>query len=98
MINADMRLYDYYIYSPNEYGQTIIPEDAKPAGKVKMAIYTTSQSAQDNVLYQNAAYMALTHETGVNDTYQIDFNGERLKVLYVSPQGRLRQVFMSRVG
>lgn len=98
MINADMRLYDYYIYTPNEYGQTTIPEDAEPAGKIKMAIYTTSQSAQDNILYKNASYMALTHDTGINDMYQVNFNGERLKVLYVSPQGRFRQVFLARVG
>ena len=98
MINANMRLYDYYIYQPNAYGQTTIPEDAEPAGKIKMAIYTTSQTTQDNILYKDAAYMALTHNSEVNDTFQIDFNGERLKVLYVSPQGRFRQVFLSRVG
>ena len=98
MINADMRLYDYYLYSTNEYGQSIIAEDAKPAGKVKMAIYTTSQSTQDNILYKDATYVGLTNDAGVNDTYQIDFKEERLKVLYVSPQGRFRQVFLSRVG
>ena len=98
MINVDMKYYDYYLYEPNEYGQTTIPENAKPAGQVKMAIYSTSQNTQDNILYKDAAYLALTHNPGVNDTYQIDFNGERLKVLYVSPQGRLRQVFLSRVG
>ena len=98
MINPDMRFYDYYLYAENEYGQSVIPADAKPAGKVKMAIYTTSQSAQDNILYKNASYVALTHNPEVNDTFQIDFNGERLKVLYVSPHGRLRQVFLSKVG
>lgn len=98
MINADMRLYDYYIYSPNEYGQTTIPEDAEPAGQIKMAIYTTSQSTQDNILYKNASYVALTHNSEINDMYQVNFNGERLKVLYVSPQGRFRQVFLARVG
>lgn len=98
MINPDMRFYDYYLYSENEYGQSVIPADAKPAGKVKMAIYTTSQSAQDNILYKNASYVALTHNPEVNDTFQIDFNGERLKVLYVSPQGRFKQVFLSKVG
>lgn len=98
MINPDMRFYDYYLYSENEYGQSVIPADAKPTGKVKMAIYTTAQSAQDNILYKNASYVALTHNPEVNDTFQIDFNGERLKVLYVSTKGRLRQVFLSKVG
>lgn len=98
MINANMRLYDYYIYSPNEYGQTTIPEDAEPTGQIKMAIYTTSQSTQDNILYKDATYIGLTNDAGVNDTYQIKFREERLKVLYVSPQGRFRQVFLSKVG
>lgn len=96
MINADMRLYDYYTYTQNEYGQSTI--SALPAGKIKMAIYTTSQTTQDNVLYKSASYVGITHNPEVNDTFQIDFNGERLKVLYVSAQGRHRQVFLSRVG
>ena len=92
-----MREYDFYIYKPNQYGQTTIPKDAAPEGKIKMAIYTTSESTQNNVLYKNAAYVAATHDTEVNDTYQIDYNGERLKVLYVSAQGRFRRVFLERV-
>jgi hypothetical protein len=91
-----MREYDFYIYQENEYGQTVV--SAEPTGKVKMSIYPTNQSTQDNILYKGASYVALTHNSEVNDTYQIDFNGERLKVLYVSAQGRYRQVFLSRVG
>jgi hypothetical protein len=91
-----MREYDYYIYQENEYGQSVI--SSAPVGKIKMAIYTTSQNTQDNILYKGASYVALTHNSEVNDTFQIDFNGERLKVLYVSAQGRFRQVFLSRVG
>jgi hypothetical protein len=98
MINADMRNYNYYLYRENDYGQSIVPTGAEPAGTVKMAIYTTSQSTQDNILYKNASYVAITHNTEVNDTYQIDYNGERLKVLYVSPQGRFRRVFLEKVG
>jgi hypothetical protein len=97
MINADMRLYDFYIYQKNEYGQTTVQSNA-PAGQVKLAIYTTSQNAQGNILYKDAAYVALTHDTEIDDMYQIDYEGERLKVLYVSPLGRLRQVFLARVG
>lgn len=98
MINADMKLYNYYLYSQNEYGQTTIPDGSNPAGQIKMAIYPTSQSTQDNILYKNATYIGLTNDAGVNDIYQIEFREERLKVLYVSPQGRFRQVFLAKVG
>lgn len=98
MIASSMRQYDYYIYTQNEYGQTVISADAKPAGTVKMAIFPTGQSTQDNILYKNATYIGLTHNSEVDDTYQINFNGERLKVLYVSPQGRFRQVFLAKAG
>ena len=96
MIYSNMREYDYFIYQENEYGQSVV--SAEPSGKIKMSIYPTGQSTQDNILYKNASYIGLTHNSEVNDTYQIEFNGERLKVLYVSPQGRFRQVFLARVG
>ena len=97
MINANMRKYDYYLLTENEYGQSTIPKDAMPDGQVKLSVYLTSQTAQDNILYKDCSYMALTHDTGVNDTFVIDINGERCKVLYVSPQGRFRAVFLKRV-
>lgn len=97
MINANMRLYDYYtIGAADEYGQQQTSEDVK--GQVKMAISISSQTTQDNILYQGCQYVGLTHDAGVNDAYIIRFGQERLKVLYVSPQGRLRQVFMVRMG
>ena len=97
MINADMREYDFYRYTENGYGQLTISA-AIPEGKVKMAIYPTTQSTQDNILYKNATYIGLTHNTEINDMYQVIFNEERLKVLYVSAQGRFRQVFLAKVG
>lgn len=96
MINANMREYDYFTLGKNEYGQDVIPQDAEPEGKIKMAITVSNQSVQNNILFQGATYTGLTHDTGVNDAYIIDFDGERLKVLYVSPKSRLRQVFMSK--
>lgn len=97
MINANMRLYDYYtIGDLDEYGQQ--KTSSEPQGKIKMAISISSQSVQDNILYQGCTYMGLTHDAEVNDAYIIGFGEERLKVLYVSPQGRLRQVFMARMG
>ena len=50
MINVDMRDYNYYLYGENNaYGQPQLSEEAQ--GTVKMAIYTISQSIQDNILY-----------------------------------------------
>lgn len=97
MINADMKLYDFYtLGSPDAYGQQKVSEEKQ--GAIKMAIYTTTQSTQANALYLNAQYMGLTHDTAVNDAYVIDFNGERLKVLFVGSQGRFKRVFMARMG
>ena len=100
MINADMRLYDYYIMGGlDEYGQRKLPaKDAQPEGKIKMAISISNQTIQDNILFQGCEYMGFTHDTKVNDTYIIDYNGTRLKVLYVSPQGRFKQVYLTRMG
>ena len=95
MINADMRLYDYFtIGDSNGYGQPTISEDVK--GQIKMAIYITSQSVQDNVNYLDAQYVGLTH-ANVDDTYIIQYGEERLKVLYINPTGRLKQVFLKKI-
>lgn len=98
MINIQMRKYDFFtLGEEDEYGQLQIPdENAKPVGEIKMSINTTSQSIQDNIRYKDATYIGLTH-ANVNDTYIIDFNGERLKVLYVNNMGRLNQVFMKNI-
>lgn len=96
MINANMREYNYFTLEKNEYGQDVIPQDAQPEGKIKMAITISNQSVQNNILFQGATYTGLTHDTEVNDAYIIDFDGERLKVLYVSPKSRLRQVFLTK--
>lgn len=99
MINANMRLYDFYtIGAPNEYGQAKISD--KPAGQVKMSISISSQSIQDNILYKGAQFVAITHDTKVNDTYVIQYGDERLKVLYVAQAApnRPRTIFLARMG
>lgn len=97
MINANMREYDYFtIGEVDAYGQQKISGEKQ--GTVKMAISISSQTVQDNILYQGCTYMGLTHDAGVNDAYVIQYGKERLKVLYVSPQGRFRQVFMQGMG
>lgn len=95
MINLQMRLYEYFtIGDADEYGQATIPAaDAKPVGKIKMAINIASQSIQDNINYQDCNYTGLTM-AAITDKYIIQFGDERLKVLYVNPIGRLKQVFL----
>lgn len=92
MINADMRIYDYYTYGEDDgYGQPSL--SASPQGKVKMAVNITSQSVQDNILYENAQYMGLTLSP-IDNSYVIQYGEDKLKVLYVNPKGRYKQVFM----
>lgn len=95
MINTQMRYYDYFTLGDvNEYGQVTIPAaDAAPSGKIKMAINITSQSIQDNINYRDCNFIGLTM-AAITDKYIIKFGEERLKVLYVNPIGRMKQVFL----
>ena len=94
MITTEMRQYNYFTFGAyDEYGQPMISKE--PIGQIKMAIYITSQSIQDNVLFEDSAYMGLTNDTEVNSNYVIKYGEERLKVLYVNPKGRYKQVFMA---
>ena len=87
-----MRLYNYStIGAVDTYGQ---PTEGDIQGAIKLAIYTTSQSVQDNINYKNASYIGLTTATGITDKMVIHHNGEKLKVIYVNPVGRFKQVFM----
>ena len=96
MIETSMNLYNFYLYDDiDEYGQPTI--DGTVKGKIKMAINTTSQSVQDNINYKGAQYMGLTLDDDINDKYVIDYNGEKLKVLYVNPKGRYNQVFLELI-
>ena len=90
-----MRLYNYSTTgSIDEYGQEVIDNEVKD--QVKMAINLTSQSIQDNINYKDAQYIGLTH-AAIDDTYIIHFGDERLKVLYVNPFGRYKQVFLQEI-
>lgn len=96
MISANMRNYNYYTYATTDkYGQPILSGEIQ--GQLKMAVYITSQSIQDNILFEDCAYIGLTTDGEVNSTYVIEYEKERLKVLYVNPQGRYKQVFMARI-
>lgn len=95
MINAQMRFYDYYtIGEKDAYGQAQISEDIQ--GSVKMAINISSQSIQDNINYQDANYVGLTYFL-LDDTYVIKYGDKKLKVLYVNPKGKLKQVFLKEI-
>lgn len=89
-----MKTYNFFSLGENDaYGQQTL--STVPVGTIKMAIYLTSQSIQDNVNYKNAQYVALT-QARVDDTYVIkDDERGLLKVLYVNPQGRYTQVFLT---
>lgn len=95
MINANMQLYNFFtLGEANAYGQAQI--SAEPQGQIKMAIYISSQSVQDNINYKDCKYIGLT--TGsINDSYIIQYGEEKLKVLYVNPKGRYKQVFLGEI-
>lgn len=94
MINADMRFYDYFTYREEDaYGQ---PQLSEKQGSIKMAINTTSQNIQDSIQYKGATYIGLTH-AAIDDSYVIQYGEEKLKVLYIQPKGRYKQVFMAEL-
>jgi hypothetical protein len=94
MINAQMLPYCYYtIGARNKYGQPL-PLDT-PAGTVRMAINVSGQSVQNNITYNGAQYVGLTHSKDITDKWVIDYKGKKLKVLYVNTDGRFTQVFMA---
>lgn len=95
MINADMRPYDYFTFGDKDaYGQAQLSKTAQ--GSIKMAINTTSTNIQDNIRYKDATYIGLTHSL-LDESFVIQYGEEKLKVLYVVPKGRFKQVFMKNL-
>ena len=95
MINADMRQYDYYTFGElDEYGQQKLSQEKQ--GKIKIAINISSQTIQDNINYKNCQYIGLT-QAAIDDSYVIQYGESKLKVLYVNPKGRIKQVFLSEI-
>lgn len=96
MINTNMRTYNFYTFGDkNNYGQPQLSKDIK--GTVKISITTSSLSIQDNINYKDASYIGLTQDSNINDSYVIAFGDEKLKVLYVNPTGRFKQVFLKEI-
>lgn len=96
MIGTNMKIYNYFTLGGNNgYGQPTISEEAQ--GTIKMAIYISSQSIQDNINYQNCNYVGLTTDKSINDKMVIEYGTEKLKVLYVNPAGRYVQAFLQKL-
>lgn len=94
MISTQMKNYNYRTFEENNsYGQPALSETK---GTIKMAINLTTQTLDESSLYSGAQYIGLTHEA-IDSTYVIEFNKENLKVLYVNPNGRYKQVFLARM-
>ena len=95
MINVDMRTYDYFtLGEPDEYGQVKLSKT--PQGSVKIAIYSTSTNVQDNINYTDCNYIGLTMAQ-LDDSCIIQYGTEKLKVQYVQPKGRFKQVFLKEI-
>lgn len=96
MINIQMKNYDYYTFEEkNSYGQPAMSKDIK--GNVKMAINFSTEAIEENSLYSGAQFVGLTFDKEVDATYVIQYGEDKLKVLYVNPLGRYRQVFLARM-
>ena len=90
-----MQSYHYRTFGErDEYGQ---PQLSDLGGFVKMCINIVSQGIADNVNYKEATYIGLTHDAKVDTTYVIEYGAVKLKVLYVNPKGRLKQVFLAEI-
>lgn len=98
MINAQMKPYPYWIYEEeNEYGESTVSIETNPVGTIKMSINTLNQQTVDSILYKDANYIGLTLENGVDDSYVFQFGDERLKVVFVNPIGRYKQIYLARM-
>lgn len=96
MIAAQMREYTYtrLLNEFDDYGQ---PQRRENEGKVKMAINFANEQITANNLYSSASYVGFTLNKEVNESYIINYNGQKLKVTYAIPLGRYNQVFLARV-
>lgn len=97
MIGVKMATYKYYKYDEklNSYGQLQLSNEE--AGAVKIAIFTTSQSIQDNINYKDANYLGLTFSKLLDDKCVIQYGDKKLKVLYINPEARVKQVFLKEI-
>ena len=96
MINAQMKTYNYFTFGAlDEYGQKTL--STEPIGTVKIAINTLSQNVADNINYKDSSYIGLTFNNSIDDSWAIAYGETKLKVLYVNPMGRYKQVFLKEI-
>ena len=96
MITTNMKSYEYYTYTAADgYGQRQLSET--PQGTTKLSIFTISTAIQDNINYKGANYIGFTFDKDINDTYAINYQDRKLKVLYVNNQGRYRQIYLAEI-
>lgn len=94
MINAQTRKYNYYTYGDKDsYAQAVLSKE--PVGEVKLSISLISQTTTQNINYKDSSYIGLTLNRSIDDTWVIDYNGEKLKVNYVNKEGRFTLVYMT---
>lgn len=97
MINANMQVYDYYLYGEKDaYGQPALSTEVK--GQIKISIFNTGQSVNGDIKYTGEDFVGLTYDKNVNNTYVIQYGEEKLKVLYTIAAPNVKtQVFMTRM-
>lgn len=95
MITTRMRTYDCFALGETEdaYGERVVSEN--PIGSIKMSITFISNTISESAVYADCEYLGLTY-ADIKDTYVIQYGEDRLKVKYVIPQGRYKQVFLAR--
>lgn len=95
-INSRMKSYNYYLYGEyNDYGEKVLSD--KPNGVIEIDITLRQQNTKESILYEGATYIGLTKDNQIDSSYIVDYNGQRLKVLYVNPFGRFYQVFFEQL-
>ena len=95
--------YGELVVETNAYGETITSEVETPSTSgieetptIKMAINLSNQNTNDYILYNQAEYIGLTTDE-VDDTYIIEYENQKLKVKYVNPIGRFKQVALVKI-
>lgn len=96
MISTNMRNYEYFAYSEESdaYGQQVL--SLEPVGTIKIALEIASQEITDSIAYSGCTYIGFTRGD-IDDSHVIKFREDKLKVMYVNPRGRLKQVFLKEM-
>lgn len=90
-----MRDYSFYTLDGTDaYGQ---PQTTDTVGTVRMAIYLYTQNVTDSIKYRDCTYIGFTHDKAIADNYIVNYENKKLKVLYVNPVGRFKQVYMKEM-